>query len=395
MENDDEKYAKHHDIRALQRLGWATFFVGLVVGFISAERFYLYQNNRADTTPPWRSTATAAAAPLSGSKAASSSALSSNVQLHSNPVASARSAAPGRTGGLQSAHSKSDLLHLLQTVAPSKEVMIAISDYNLVREGMLNTWISCVQKVGVPNYLVVGLDEEIYTHLKRIGVPVYFKNKQIAQAQQGTGSNHAISALKFGIIHEFLELGWSVLLSDVDVVTLQDPFKHLYRDSDVEGMSDGFDERTAYGFIDGHDDPSMGWARYAQAVKHFNFNSGLFYLRANERTIELMQRLETRLSKQKYWDQTAYNEEIFFLSHGSYKSPQVSVRVMEINTFMNSKVLFKFWRHKPHTQQQKPVMVHINYHPDKHNRMLAVIKYFFDSDPRALDKFPGGSEPGT
>ena len=44
----------------------------------------------------------------------------------------------------------------------------------------------------------------------------------------------------------------------------QDPFKHLYRDSDVEGMSDGFDERTAYGFIDGHDDPSMGWARYAQ-----------------------------------------------------------------------------------------------------------------------------------
>jgi hypothetical protein len=63
-------------------------------------------------------------------------------------------------------------------------------------------------------------------------------------------------------------------------------------------------------------------------VKHFNFNSGLFYLRANERTIELMQRLETRLSKQKYWDQTAYNEEIFFLSHGSYKSPQVERAVV-------------------------------------------------------------------
>ena len=47
----------------------------------------------------------------------------------------------------------------------------------------------------------------------------------------------------------------------------QDPFQHLYRDSDVEGMSDGFDERTAYGFIDGFDDPSMGWARYAQV--HF------------------------------------------------------------------------------------------------------------------------------
>lgn len=51
--------------------------------------------------------------------------------------------------------------------------------------------------------------------------------------------------------------------------------------------------------------------------------TGLFYLRANERTTELMRRLDERLSKQKYWDQTAFNEEIFFLSHGSYKSPQV------------------------------------------------------------------------
>jgi hypothetical protein len=51
--------------------------------------------------------------------------------------------------------------------------------------------------------------------------------------------------------------------------------------------------------------------------------SGLFYLRANERTVELLTRLETRLSKTKYWDQTAFNEEVFFLSHGAYKSPQV------------------------------------------------------------------------
>jgi hypothetical protein len=43
------------------------------------------------------------------------------------------------------------------------------------------------------------------------------------------------------------DIGYSVLLSDVDIVILQNPFDHLYRDSDVEGMTDGFDERTAYG----------------------------------------------------------------------------------------------------------------------------------------------------
>ena len=86
-------------------------------------------------------------------------------------------------------------------------------------------------------------------------------------------------AAKFAIIADFLELGWGVLLSDVDVLTVQDPFPFLRREHDVEGMSDGFDDRWAYGMIDGFDDPSMGWARYGQIYKRFAMNSGLFYLR--------------------------------------------------------------------------------------------------------------------
>lgn len=65
--------------------------------------------------------------------------------------------------------------------------------------------------------------------------------------------------------------------------------------------------------------------RYAQKFTHFNMNSGLFYLRANPRTISLMKRLEYRLSHEKYWDQTAYNEELFRLAHGDYSSPQVAL----------------------------------------------------------------------
>ena len=44
---------------------------------------------------------------------------------------------------------------------------------------------------------------------------------QVDKVQEGTGDNHAISALKFKIIKEFLVLGCSVLLSDVDIVVLQ------------------------------------------------------------------------------------------------------------------------------------------------------------------------------
>lgn len=43
---------------------------------------------------------------------------------------------------------------------------------------------------------------------------------------------------------------------------------------------------------------------------------------------------------------------------------QVSVRVMDIDKFMNSKRLFKTVRHMPIADQPaKPVTVHVNYHP--------------------------------
>ena len=70
---------------------------------------------------------------------------------------------------------------------------------------------------------------------------------QISAAQKDVGSNHAVSGLKFKVLRDFLQLGYAVLLSDVDIVTLQNPFLHLHRDSDIEAMSDGWNNDTAYG----------------------------------------------------------------------------------------------------------------------------------------------------
>lgn len=36
-----------------------------------------------------------------------------------------------------------------------------------------------------------------------------------------------------------------------------------------------------------------------------------------------------------------------------------------------------------------------DYHPDKHERMKAVFRYYVQKDMAALASFPGGSEPGT
>ncbi|KAI8462685.1 MAG: nucleotide-diphospho-sugar transferase-domain-containing protein [Monoraphidium minutum] len=285
---------------------------------------------------------------------------------------------------------------ILNGIAPEREVLIGVSNKNPMLEGMLDTWLEGVKQAGITNYVVVALDEETVAGMKERGVNHFFMPLKVSKAQADTGDNHSISALKFGILRKFLMVGWAVLLSDIDIAVLQNPFKFLYRDHDVEGQTDGFDKPGAYGAIDGVDDPSMGWARFAQKMSHFNMNSGLFYLRCNQRTVDLMQRLETRLAREKYWDQSAYNEEMFILSHGDYKSAMVTVRVMDIHQFMNSKTLFKDVRNWPLDQQPPtPVMVHINYHPDKHDRMKAVMRYYLHDDKLALKHFPGGSEPGS
>ena len=73
------------------------------------------------------------------------------------------------------------------------------------------------------------------------------RSLQISASQQNVGSNHAVSGLKFKILQRFLKLGYAVLLSDVDIIFIQNPFEHIFRDSDVEAMSDGWNNQTAYG----------------------------------------------------------------------------------------------------------------------------------------------------
>ena len=124
----------------------------------------------------------------------------------------------------------------LQRVAPGGEVLVAISNFHLIQHGgMLNTWIENVQRSKTGPWMVLAIDSDLHEHLDQRGIPNYYIKQEIAAVQQGTGNNHAVSALKFGVLAEFLKLGWAVLLSDVDVVTLSDPFAHLYRDRDVEG----------------------------------------------------------------------------------------------------------------------------------------------------------------
>lgn len=283
------------------------------------------------------------------------------------------------------------LAKLLAEIAVGKEVIVAVANSNV--KSMLEVWFTSIKKVGIPNYLVVALDDAIVEFCKENKVPVYKRDPDENVDFIGkSGGNHAVSGLKFRILREFLQLGYSVLLSDVDIVYLQNPFDHLYRDSDVESMSDGHSNMTAYGYNDVFDEPSMGWARYAHTMRIWVYNSGFFYIRPTIPSIELLDRVADRLTKQpNSWDQAVFNEELAFPSHPGYVGLYASRRTMDIYLFMNSKVLFKTVRKDAKLKKLKPVIVHVNYHPDKFPRMKAVVEYYVNGKQDALDAFPDGS----
>ncbi|KAH0916282.1 hypothetical protein HID58_030728 [Brassica napus] len=284
------------------------------------------------------------------------------------------------------------LAKILKSIAVDKEVIVALANANV--KAMLEVQIASVKRLAIKNYLVVALDDYIESFCKQNDVAYYKRNPDKELDAVGkTGGNHAVSGLKFRVLREFLQLGYGVLLSDVDIVFLKNPFSHLYRDSDVESMSDGHDNMTAYGFNDVFDEPTMGWARYAHTMRIWVFNSGFFYLRPTVASIELLDRVAERLSKAKLWDQAVFNEELFYPSRPEYVGLHASKRVMDMYEFMNSKVLFKTVRKNEEMKKKvRPVIVHVNYHPDKLNRMRAVVEFYVNGKQDALDSFPDGSE---
>ncbi|XP_051150043.1 arabinosyltransferase RRA3 [Andrographis paniculata] len=284
------------------------------------------------------------------------------------------------------------LAKILSEIAVGNELIVALANSN-VKE-MLEVWFTNIKRVGIRNYLVVALDDAIVDLCKSNNVPYYQRDRNDAVDRIGrSGGNHVVSGLKFRILREFLQLGYGVLLSDVDIVFLQNPFNHLYRDSDVESMSDGHNNMTAYGYNDVFDEPAMGWARYAHTMRIWVYNSGFFYIRPTVPSIELLDRIAGRLSREeKAWDQAVFNEELFFPSHPGYVGLHASKRTMDFYLFMNSKVLFKTVRKDANLKKVKPVIVHLNYHPDKFPRMKAVVEFYVNGKQDALDPFPDGSE---
>ncbi|GFH10711.1 uncharacterized protein HaLaN_06073, partial [Haematococcus lacustris] len=133
----------------------------------------------------------------------------------------------------------------------------------------------------------------------------------------------------------------------------------------------------AYGQLESVHDPSMGWGGGGLYFHTFTTNVGCMWVKANARSFKLMAQVSDHLSQQQGWDQQIFNEYLMRPSHGDFQNAYAHLRVMDYTLFMNSKIFFRSRRKEyipgATSKAPTPVMVHFNYHPDKHKRMLCIM----------------------
>ena len=274
----------------------------------------------------------------------------------------------------QNCEGRESLCDVLRRVARNREVLAAVA--NSQAPG-LNTFLETIMKLKIPNFLVIALDKALTERLDTMGVSYYFHEDPVS-------GNHKVSAKKFALIQEFVAVGCSVLLTDTDVTYQQSPFAYLYRDSDVESMSDGFDNDSANGFLQRIHDGSMGAAHHrAGSFRVSALNSGMWYVSATHASLRLMKIMAHRMATEELWDQSGYNVELWFASRDAHMTSGATVRIMDPFCFMNSKVMFRIVRHTKSLQREKhlPVAMHANYHTDKDRKIQLVHAYYSNNAP--------------
>ncbi|CAI5982622.1 unnamed protein product [Closterium sp. NIES-64] len=304
---------------------------------------------------------------------------------------------------------------LLLKIASEKEILATVAAAEV--QNFMEIWIRQVVRVGITNALVLCLDpatEAACNAASANQVACYLvPNLPAAFAPPQASSNESpnqrlasvidsLNGAKFYVLRDALALGYSILVSDLDVTILRNPFSsgELVRDCDIEAMSVGHDQASAYGYNDVTDDPSMGWARYAHTMRVFAMDSGFFLVRPTAPALELFDRVAARLGAASRGGGgisglvsplVVFNEEMFYPSRPDYKGVFISRRVLDIHRFINSKVLFKELKRDYGRLQSlvgSAVAVHINYHVDKLMRFSAVTSFFMDRERAAFDSLP-------
>mmetsp|Transcript_13323 Transcript_13323/g.36394 ORF Transcript_13323/g.36394 Transcript_13323/m.36394 type:complete len:619 (+) Transcript_13323:44-1900(+) len=207
-----------------------------------------------------------------------------------------------------------------------------------------------------------------------------------------------VAEMRWLLLRGLLEAGLAVFVSSASTLFISNPFASLYRDADIEAMSLGWDDPSAYGYNHVIDDPSMGFTRFCHGSRIVGYEPRLFYASPTPETVSLADRMAQRLRAAgesvhsgsasdialmiATTERESFSRELWLPSRNEYVNPGAILRVMNYLCFANSKVLSR--QVLQAYASKKPVLVNVNYHTDAPVRMRAASAAFVDGNTATL-----------
>lgn len=187
------------------------------------------------------------------------------------------------------------------------------------------------------------------------------------------------------LVAALLQAGVGTLLLSPRVALLRPrPLQYLHRDADIELGSEGWDDRSAYGYNHVLDDPSMGFTRSCHGLRISAHDAGLVFAMPTREARALMLVVAVRLRAEPLLTATrALSEELFLPAHNGVTRAGARARVMNLLCFGNSKLFFSSHLHESFPRL-KPVAVHVSYHDDVEVRLDALVARYQRGDGGAL-----------
>jgi len=169
--------------------------------------------------------------------------------------------------------------------AINRKVIVASVNYGYLDFAM--NWLCSLQHIGVGNYVFHAMDRPVYDALFNLGMPVIFYEAEEAKqyirggehnadeiddengAAYGTIAYQALMNSRTEMIYTIIQTGYDVLLCDVDIVILRDPFKFFDNKHDLLGGAHK-DTKVTGGFLFLRSNERMRKIWFAVLERHRN-----------------------------------------------------------------------------------------------------------------------------
>ena len=181
----------------------------------------------------------------------------------------------------------------IKVTAAVKTVTVAVADHPVL--DMFLNWYNSAKRVGIHNILPIALDSQLYQELKMLKIPAYL-DRRISYATKEesgfmTNDFKLKGKMKFILTLDVLQLGYAVLLSDLDIYFLQNPFPFLNcLKCDFEYQAENNHDK---------ENPNVGFILFRPTQNTINFLEILVKKLDNDNTL---------------WDQSAFAQMLWAFS---------------------------------------------------------------------------------